>query len=127
MHVYRIRKIQHKVHPKHPKLLPSTPNAEGNKENKESDEVHLKPLKTIGPSPKGTLTLLSFISYYTFHLLLNQLKRPTFFMSVKFTMKKKLNFIGMLTVVRHLNALLQVMSLYISTLNILCNYFSTWN
>ena len=82
------------VHSKAPKPLPRTCNSIMNEENMESDEVHFKPLKTIGASPKGMLTLLGFIIYCAFQMLLNQLKRLIFFISVKFTMKKKLSYIG---------------------------------
>ena len=78
----------------YPKPLPRTRNSIKNERNVESDEAHPKPLKTIGASPKGMLTLLSFIYYCTFQLLLNQLKKLIFFISVKFTMKKKLCYIG---------------------------------
>ena len=78
----------------HPKPLPRTHNSIKNERNVESDEARPKTLKTIGASPKGMLTLLTFIYYCTFQLLLNLLKKLIFFISVKFTMKKKLCYIG---------------------------------
>ena len=72
-------------HPRPPKPFPRTRNSK----NTES-EVHTKSDKTIDTSPKGTSSLLGFIYYCTFQLILNLLKSQSFIFSVKFTIRRKL-------------------------------------
>ena len=97
----------------------------------ESDTIQPKRLaNTISGSPKGTLILLVF-NYFVMYIsaVFKSTKKADilYFCKVYYEIKAVLQWQVILTVVRRLNALLQVMLSCVNTLNILCSNFSTWN